>query len=63
MSGQAQLLPGTLDLLILKALSRPSSWLWGFATHWTNLSASIIDRAGRIISGIVPVGAAGTSES
>ena len=50
-------LPGTLDLLILKAVSLGPARLWSAAAGTTDYGAGAGYRAGRIVPGAVPVGA------
>jgi hypothetical protein len=60
MGNEAELLPGTLDLLILKAVSLGPLHGYGvLLAHRANLRARITDRAGSALSGLVPFGAPG----
>ena len=62
MAGQAQILPGTLDLLILKAVSRPALRVRHSSAHRTDLARGATHRTGCALSSFVSLGPPGTPQ-
>ena len=63
MTDQAQLLPGTLDLLILRAVSLGPLHGYGILLRIGQISGgALTDRTGRALSRAVPASTAGTAQ-